>query len=235
MASPSVASRSKQISRAADTDDVVMVRALEFAAWAKRHARIIMVVAGLTAAVVGGLLWYYWIYKPQQSAKAGVELMRLENRVDPANPTLAERDLRDFARRFDGTAEADQARLVLARIHLQANAPKKAVPVLQEMDADYERPLGAQAGLLLGAAQAESGDREAGIRTYLRVADEAEASFYRDEALTRAAILRQQSANYAGAAEIWRRLLGNAKEGTLQRSIYEMRLAEAEGMALGKK
>jgi len=235
MASPSVASRSKQISRVAETDDVVMARALEFAAWAKRHARIIMIVAGLTAAVVGGLVWYYWVYKPQQAARAGVEFMRLESRVDPANPALAERDLNDFARRFDGTAEADQARLLLARIHLQANAPKKAVPVLQQVEADYERPLGAQAGLLLGAAQAESGDREAGVRTFLAVADKSESSFYREEALTRAAIIRQQAGNYAGAAELWRRLLQDAKEGTLQRSVYEMRVAEAEGMALGKK
>lgn len=235
MASPSVASRSKQISRAADTDDVVMARALEFAAWAKRHARMVMIVAGLAAALVGGLIWYYWVHKPQQAARAGTEFMSLERRVDPANPALAERDLRDFARRFDGTAEADQARLLLAKIHLQANAPKKAVPVLQEVDAKYQRPLGAQAGLLLGAAQSEAGDREAAIRAYLQVADQAESAYYREEALTSAALLRQQSGNYAGAAELWRRLVEGAEEGSLQRSIFEMRLAEAEGMALGKK
>lgn len=231
MASPSLASRSKQTGRPpSDTDDVVMARAIEFAAWARKHARIVIGTAIVSAVVVGGLIWYYRFERPRVAAKASVEFMQVE-RTAAGNPALAERDLRAFIQRFGGTPEADQARLLLARQHLEANAPKNAIPVLQAVEADYERPLGAQAGLLLGAAQAQAGNRDAAIATYLRVADEAENAFHREEALSEAALLRQQAGNHAGAAELWRRLVEGAEEGSIQRSIYEMRLAEAEGRA----
>lgn len=233
MASPSVASRSKQPVRSGpDTDDVVLARALEFAAWAKRNRNAVIIGAVLAAVLVGGFI-YYRFYEADRAERAAVQFIQVEQVAAAGNPALAERDLTDFIRRFDGTVEADQARLMLARIHLEAGEPAEALPVLQAVEAGADTPVGAQAGLLLGAAQAQAGNTGAAVASYLEVANEADVPYFQEEALTSAALLRQQAGEHAGAAELWRRLVEMSEEGSLQRSIYEMRLAEAEGRALG--
>jgi hypothetical protein len=72
------------------------------------------------------------------------------------------------------------------------------------------------------------------VATYTRVADEARLDFVREEALNSAALLREQAGDYTRAAELYRQLIGMTEEGSFQRSLYEMRLAEAEGRARGQ-
>lgn len=235
MASPSVASRSKQSARAAaGSDDIVAARALELAAWARRNARIVVATTVVVGAILGGAIWYYFFHQPQREARAAVQFQQVERTVAAGNPTLAQRDLEAFVRRFDGTVQADEARLMLARQYLETNQAAKAIPVLNEVSADVDNPLGAQAGLLLGAAQAQANQVDAAIQSLLGVANGSETLYYQQEALSDAALLHQQAGRYREAAELWRRLVGTAEEGSLERSVYEMRLAEAEGRALAK-
>ena len=235
MASPSVASRSKQSARAAAaTDDVILARALEFSAWAKRNARMVIAATVVGAVVIGLVLWYSLFYQPQRAEKASIQLMQVEQNVLAGNATLAERDLTDFIRRFDGTVQADEARLMLARQYLEAGAAQKAIPVLRAVDQGLKTPVGAQARLLLGGALGQAGQREEAVRTYLEVADGARADFYRQEALSDAALLQQQAGDFQGAAELWRRLVAMTEEDSAERAVYEMRLAEAEGRAQAK-
>ncbi len=90
-----------------------------------------------------------------------------------------------------------------------------------------DSPVGVQAALLLAAAQASAGNPAEAIATYLRVADGAELGFRRAEALTSAATLRAQAGDFAGAADLYGRAVELTEEGSLERSIYEMRRAEA--------
>lgn len=233
MASPSVASRSKQSARSIEADDAVLARALQFSTWARQNARVIIALALLAAAGVGGYI-YYRIYQAQRAERAAIRFMEVERTALSGNATLAQRDLADFARRYDGTDEADEARLMLAKSYLDAGQPKKAVPVLQDVSDDLDSPIGVQGAQLLATTQAQSGDREAAVRTYQRIADGATMEFQRDDALQNAALLREQAGNWAGAAELWRKLVDGSKENSFQRSLYEMRLAEAEGHAQGK-
>lgn len=231
MASPSVAPRSKTASRIADSDDVVMARALQLSVWARRNARVIIIASGVTLVLVAAYLYYR--YEQAQSAeRAAVAFMQVEQTAASGNATLATRDLQDFVRRYGGTVEADQARLLLARTHLEAGKPQEAATVLRQVEESPRETLGAQAALLLGVAQNQAGDRQAAIDTYLRVADAAELEYQREEALQRAALLRQEGGDHAGAAELFRRLVAMAEEGSFERSVYEMRLAEAEGRAV---
>ncbi|HEX2191048.1 MAG TPA: tetratricopeptide repeat protein, partial [Longimicrobiaceae bacterium] len=230
MASPSVASHSKTSSRVADTDDVVMARAVQLSVWARRNAKIIIIAAVVALVLVGGYLFYRYS-QAQTAERAAVAFMQVEQTAASGNATLATRDLQDFVRRFSGTTEADQARLLLARTHLEAGKPQEAVTVLQQVEEGPGEPLGARAALLLGIAQNQAGNRQAAVDTYLRVADAAELEYLREEALQQAALLRQQAGDHAGAAELFRRLVGMAEEGSFERSVYEMRLAEAEGRA----
>ena len=57
---------------------------------------------------------------------------------------------------------------------------------------------------------------------------------YQVQALQNAAILRSGKGDFAGAAELYRRLVEMQEEGTMDRQLYEMRLAEAEARAAAK-
>lgn len=232
MASPSVASRSKQSARIGDSDDVVMARAIQFTTWARRNAKVVIAVTVVVAVAVFGFLWYR-LQEQQRAERAAVQFLQVQQTAATGNATLAQRDLQDFARRFSGTVEADQARLMLARIHLEANEPAKALPVLQAVERDVGTPVGSQAAMLLGVAQNQAGNRDQAVETYLRVAGGADLKYIREEALSEAALLRQQAGDHAGAAELYRRLVEMQEEGSFARSLYEMRLAEAEGRAQG--
>ncbi|MDP9349333.1 MAG: tetratricopeptide repeat protein, partial [Gemmatimonadota bacterium] len=215
MASPSVASRSQKSARAAGSEDVIAARALEFADWAKRNARLVIGTTVLLGAILAGLVYYYYFDKPRREEKAAVQFMQLERTAMAGNPALAQKELDTFIRRYDGTVQADEARLMLARQYLESNQPAKAIPVLNEVSGGVDTPLGAQAGLLLGAAQAQAKQVDAAIQSLLRVADGSETLFYQQEALSDAALLHQQARRHREAAELWRRLAGTAEEGSM--------------------
>lgn len=230
MAAQSIASRSRPPHRP-DTDDVVLSRALEFSNWARNNVRVIVIGAVLAAVVVGGLL-YYRMYRADRMERAATEYMQLEQTAAAGNPALAQRELESFATRYEGTPYADEARIALAQLHLQAGRAEEAIAAAQPVAADIGgSPVGSQAALLLGAAQAASGDPEAAIRTYLRVADQANLPFRRIEALSAAALLRSEAGDFAGAAELYARAVRLSDEGSLERSMYEMRMAEAQARA----
>jgi predicted negative regulator of RcsB-dependent stress response len=232
MSAQSLASRSRA-SQNPGSDDVVLARALAFSAWAKNNIRLIVIGAVIAVVVVGGLL-YYRMYQADRLERAATEFMQLEQTLASGNAQLAQRDLERFATRFEGTPYADEARLALARIHLQEGRAAEAIAALQPAADDLGAPVGAQAAMLLAAAQASAGNTEAAIQTYLQIADEAELPFRQTEALTSAALLRSQAGDFAGAAELFGRAAALAEEGSLERSIYEMRQAEAQAKAAAK-
>jgi predicted negative regulator of RcsB-dependent stress response len=233
MAAPSVASSRARNTASVTDDDVVMVRALQLSTWARRNARVVMGIAAVTLLAVAAYLFYGY-QKRQSEERASIAYSQVERTALSGNATLAQRDLQDFIRRFDGTVQADQARLLLAKVHLDAGKARDAVTVLEAVDEGPGTPVGAQAAMLLGAAQNQAGNRQAAIQSYLRVADAAELDYEKESALSEAAILRQEGGDFAGAAELFRRLRDMAEEGSPERTVYEMRLAEAEGRALGK-
>lgn len=234
MASPSVASsRTRNTASTVSDDDVVMVRALQLSEWARRNARVVIGVSAI--AIVAVLAYLFYGYQKRQSEeRASIAFSQVEQTALSGNATLAQRDLTTFIRRFDGTVQADQARLLLAKVHLDAGKAREAVTVLQAVDEGPGTPVGAQGAMLLGAAQNQAGNRQAAIASYLRVAEAAELEYQQEAALAEAALVRQQGGDFAGAAELYRRLMGMAEEGSFDRSLYEMRLAEAEGRALAK-
>jgi predicted negative regulator of RcsB-dependent stress response len=234
MASPSVASsRTRNTAHTVSDDDVVMVRALQLSEWARRNARVVIGVSAI--AIVAVLAYVFYGYQKRQSEeRASIAFSQVEQTALSGNATLAQRDLTTFIRRFDGTVQADQARLLLAKVHLDAGKAREAVTVLQAVEEGPATPVGAQGAMLLGAAQNQAGNRQAAIASYLRVAEAAKLQYQQEAALAEAALVRQQGGDFAGAAELYRRLIGMVEEGSFDRSMYEMRLAEAEGRALAK-
>lgn len=230
----SIASRSRRPQGVSDADDVFIARTLQFTAWARRNARLVIAAAVVALLLIAGALYYRWD-RANRLERAATEFMFLEQTAASGNVALATRDIQQFIQRFDGTPYADEARVLLGQLHLQQGEPQQAVEALRELQGRIRRsPVGAQGALLLGSAQAAAGDTAAAVATYTRVADEARLDFQREEALSSAALLHEQSGDYARAAELYRQLIAMTEEGSFQRSLYEMRLAEAEGRARGQ-
>lgn len=234
MAAQSVASRSRQ-SRPADGDDILLSRALEFSNWARANIRMIVGVALVLAVLVGGLI-VWRMTRAERLERAAAEYMMVEQQVAVGNVSLAQQELSRFAVRYDGTPYADEARLLLAQLYLQEGNTQQAIEAVRGPAGRVRRsPVGAQAGMLLGAAQQAAGDQAAAEATYLRVAEQAEMSFRRQEALNAAAALREETGDFAGAAELYGRVAQMAEPGSMERTISEMRQTEAAARAAGSQ
>jgi predicted negative regulator of RcsB-dependent stress response len=233
MAAQPAASRKKP-SAFADSDDAFTARALEFADWSRRNIRLIIGVVVALTVIVGGLL-YYRMYQAQREERAAVEFANVEQTAASGNLALAKRDLEAYVRRYEGSSHGDEASLALAQVYLSQDSAAKAVEVLQGAPARIDDSVvGPQAALLLGAAQQGAGNADGAIQTYLTVADEADLKMYQVQALQNAAMLRGEKGDFAGAAELYGRLVELMEEGSMDRQLYEMRLAEAEARAAAK-
>lgn len=216
---------------APESEDALVVRALEFSAWAKRNIRLIGAAAVVALVVVGGLI-YWRMYRQDRLDRAASEFVQLQQTAASGNTALAARDMEQYVQRFEGTVYAEEARLALAQLHLQQDSAARAVEVLSGAASRVSSsPLGAQAALLLAAAQQAVGDDAAALATYMAVADNADMSFRRIAALEAAAQLQATSGEHAAAADLYRRLVEMSDENSPERRLYEMRLAEEEARA----
>ena len=223
MASSTVA-RSRQPHRQVNSEDAMAMRAAELAAWARRNVRMIIAIAAVALVVVGGLLvWKYT--QAQKRAAAGERLLALS--ANPATLTAAgTRELEQFIRQYDGTPEANEARLMLAQSLLDAGQPRQAIPHLQRVAEDRSH-LASQAAMMLGSAYAQAGDRNAAIRAYQQAADRARMKYQKFEALGQVAVQHEAAGNWRGAADVYRGLLAESEEGSQQATVIGMRLTEA--------
>ena len=230
MASPSVASRPDRHHNV-DPDDVVLQRAMAMSDWGRRNARVIMGLAALALVLVGGFLYYRYL-QASNAARAGAAFMAIQQEAE-SNPAAAKGRLNTFITEHDGTPDADVARLTLASLHLTEGKPREAVAAVQPL-AGSGSPLAVQGKLLLGSAQAQAGDRNAAIASYLAAAEATDLDYLKAQALDRAATLREQGNDFKGAAELYRQIVEMAPKGSMDRSVAEMRLAEVEARARGR-
>jgi predicted negative regulator of RcsB-dependent stress response len=231
MSAQSVAPRSRS-SRPVEQDDVVLARAIEFSNWARANIRLIVGVAVALAVVVGGLLWWR-ADRDARLERAATEFMFMEQQVMAGTPA-AQQELERYVARFSGTPYADEASVLLGQVHLQQGNAQGAIDALRDPATRIRRsPVGAQAAMLMAAAQQQAGDVQGAEATYLRVGDQAEMSFRQMEALMAAATLREEAGNHAGAAELYGRLAAMSEVGSMDRSVFEMRRAEATALAGG--
>jgi predicted negative regulator of RcsB-dependent stress response len=230
MSAQSVSTRSRP-ARPVDSDDVVITRAIEFTNWARANIRLIVAGAVILAVVVGGLL--FWRFqRADRMERAAMEFQMVEQQVATGNVSVVQQELARYVSRFSGTTYADEAAILLGQLYLQEGNAEAAIGALEEPAGRVRRStMGAQAALLMAAAQQAAGDAAGAEATYLRVADEAPMLFRQQEALNAAAALRESTGNHAGAAELYGRLAQLAEPGSMDRSVYEMRQAEASALA----
>lgn len=230
MASSTVA-RSRLPQSKLDSDDALALRAAELSAWARRNVRMIIGIAAVALVVVGGLVvWKYT--QAQQRAAAGERLLAMS--ANPALLTAAgTRELETFIGQYDGTPEANEARLLLGQSLLDQGQPAKAIPHLQKV-AGGGSGLASQASMMLGSTYAQTGDRPAAIRAYQQAADKSGMKYQKFEALGQAAVQHEAAGNHKAAADIYRALLAESEVGSQQATIIEMRMTEALARAPGR-
>jgi predicted negative regulator of RcsB-dependent stress response len=221
----------RRVHRDADaSDDVVAERLFALLAWSRRNARALIVtgtvvVGGSVAAIV------YGNAQRVTRAQAAARLNEVRTTAASGNQALAIRDLEAFLQRFGRTAAAQEARMLLAQLHLDAGEPAKAIEILAPMAARADQSIGASAGILLGIAYEHNGNAQQAEATFLRVGERAAMDFQRREALEHAARLRLEQGQPDKAAELYQRLRDQAPVGSPGRAIYELRLAEVRARA----
>lgn len=218
---------SRRVHRQSHDEDAFVAAALESTAWAKTHSRALTLAAIVAALAIGGFL-YLQNFQKVKSNNAALELTTVRQTVLQGNRQLAERDLQAYLRKFSGTSAADEARLMLAQIQLEEGKPVEAARTIEDMANNPGKAGGASAALLLGAAHEASKRTDQAEEVYLRVADKARFGFEKREALERAAALRVNQGNPAGAAQLYEQAMNTYPEDAPERSIYQMRMAEVQ-------
>lgn len=221
-------------------EDALSARLIAATEWF-RHNNQVAVIAGIVLAIAIAAGLYYYDFRQDVRMQATEEFERIQQTVVGVGDTqTALTELQTFLDRFGDTPLAPEARLLLAEAHLHEGSPEQAIQTLEPVAGNLGRPISIQAAFLLGAAYEEAdryGDAE---NIYLRIADEAELTFQIRNALADAARVRASGEDYAGAAELYRRVLDTFEDdqqgGTTasgDRATYQLRLAEMEAKANG--
>ncbi len=166
---------------------------------------------------------------------AAVELDRVRGTVQAGNVQVARQDLQKFIQSFGNTPSGKEAKLLLGQVQLQSGEAQNAIPTLKPLADDVESTIGYNAALMLASAYELNKQNDQADRTYLRIADQARFDYQTREALDRAARLRDDSGNHAGAIELYERIIAtfdlNDVDSTPERNAYEMRLSELRAQA----
>ncbi|MEX2283694.1 MAG: tetratricopeptide repeat protein [Gemmatimonadota bacterium] len=220
----------RRVHRVAHDEDTFVSSVLGGTAWAQTHGRHIIIGAVIAVILVVGFMYVRTTGAARRDL-AAQELSRVRATMQTGNMQLAQQDLEGYIRRFGSTDAGAEAKIMLAQVYLQGNQPQKAIEPLESLAGNVDTPAGFTAAMLLAAAYEEGKQFDQADRTYLRVADDARFDFQKREALDRAARVRAEQGNLAGAIELYERTLttyGDEDDPQTagERNAYEMRLAE---------
>ena len=220
-----------RVRRERHDEDVFVESVLEGSAWAKHHGRTLL-YAGIAAFAILAVAIYYRNWQQTTKVKAEEELGAVRQTVVSGNKQLAATDLKKFIAKYGKTPAGDEARTMLAQTHLSMNQPQEAVKAIEPIADDIDE--GAAPAFLLAGAYEALKQTDKAEETYLRIAEKARFGFEKREALDRAAGMRLDKGNTAGAIELYNRALETLEKDSPERAIYEMRIAEVRGAAPGK-
>jgi predicted negative regulator of RcsB-dependent stress response len=116
--------------------------------WFSLHSRKVgWIAAGLALLAVGG--WFYIRSQDLKSQRAETAYYEAQRSVFSGNYPLAESDLKKVITRYDGTAAADEARLLLAQVLFNQGKHQQGVDELKRADMSDSKNFEASAHLVL--------------------------------------------------------------------------------------
>ena len=222
--------RRRQRDKDHDPDDIFIAKTLEISKWAENNQQLLTVgIVALILLVAGAL--YYGNYRDSLSQQAGNQLEQIHQTIALQDREGAKSELSTFLQRFDGTAYAGEARLLLGELYLETGEPQQALAVLEPLAGSPRDPLELQAATLLAAAYEQEGRTDDAEEMYLTIADRSDLDFQVRGALESAARIRANAGDTEGAIALYQRILDDLPEEAQNRGFYQMRLAELEATA----
>lgn len=215
-------------------EDAFVEKILQATTWAQHNLGTVIVTAVVLGLGIAGIL-YYRNYQATVREQAAVELQRLGNQLGAVDePTTVQR-LESFVDRYGGTVAADEARLLLARVRLDAGQAAAAIEALQPVADEHaaDTPLGYAARSLLATAGEAQGELERALRLYAELGEEARLPFQRRRALGERGRLLLQAGRFAEAAALYEELAGRAAaaDAPEEAAFYRLRYGEARALA----
>jgi predicted negative regulator of RcsB-dependent stress response len=206
---------------------------LQFANWAQRNTRAL--ILGLAAAaIVIFAVKYYIDYKQRVRDVAATELRNIRMVLEAGQPDQVIEQLRTYIVQFDGTTYAREARVLLAHSLLLGNRAAEAIdPARQAVDALGDDLLSLRAGFLLAAAYEEVADTGSAIAVYQQIGRDVDMRVQRTRALEAAARLLDARGDYPNAVAIYERLAELTPEEAPAQAFYLMRAAEMRAKLAG--
>ena len=220
------ASRRKPVEKH-DEEDAFIEKVLEITAWSREH-RQLLITSGILLAIAIASIAYYANYRIVVRNQAVNELEEIQQTLGLGDPESSIGRLNSFIARFGDSPYVLEARLVLGQIQLEAARPDEAITALAPAVRDLTEPVGVQATFLLATAYEQAQRPEDAEDLYLRIGDATSLDFHFENALGGAARIRAARGDFAGAAQLYQRILGTLDEGDPVYGLYQMRLAEAE-------
>jgi predicted negative regulator of RcsB-dependent stress response len=215
-----------RVHRTANDEDLFVASVMESSVWAKTHGRTLL-IGGVILFVLLAAGIYYRNYRATLHERAAADLNQVRQTVLSGNKQLAVSDLKSYVSKYGSTPSGAEARTMLAQMHLSLGQPQEAVTTIQPLADDVAKAPSA-AFLLAGAYEALN-QLDKAEQTYLEIADKARFGFEKREALERAANLRAEKGNTAGAVELYDQALETLPEDSPDRGVYEMRINEVKG------
>lgn len=211
-------------------DDAFLRAVTRLMGWATANRTAVTAGAVLLVLVAAGGL-YYVNYRQGLEERAATRLQEIQATLQSGQASQQPvTTLQRYVDRFSGTRPAREARLLLARLHLQNGNPEQALRSLEPLsDAPPDTPTGYTVGLLRAAAHRDAGDRERALAIYSELAEKSRFAFQRHEAADRKARILIEAGRLQEALRIYRRLTEKTseQEGT---GRYAVRLGEVRAM-----
>jgi predicted negative regulator of RcsB-dependent stress response len=196
--------------------------------WARKNLRALLLGTAGVAVIALGIL-YYVNFKATVREQAAADLARL--RMSAAAPEVVIPDVETFVGRYEGTAAADEARVLLGRLYLESGRAADAVAALQSVTDAPGRPVGFAARSLLASALEASGDMDGAIATWETLGSRARFAFQRRDARASVARLRAERGELAEAIAIYEQIAEEAEDDgdPTSAAVYRIRLGELQG------
>src|SRR5690606_22499789 len=143
----------------ASDDDRFVHSVLRGSAWARENARTLIVAGAVIVALVIGFL-VYRNYSNAREIGAANALNDLRTTVASGNVPLALRDGEALVSRYNGTEAANEARVMLGYLYLQASHPQQPGDVLGLVVRAVNSPLRFIAAMMMAAAYEAAGQKD---------------------------------------------------------------------------
>jgi tetratricopeptide (TPR) repeat protein len=208
-----------------EQDDAFVAHAIDFSEWTGIHRQALtLIVVAVGLLVAGGI--YYMNFQGAMTIQAVNRLESIHQTIAISAVEDAKAQLSTFLDQFDGTDQAQEAVILLGRLHLESGDAAVAISVLERADLGFRDPLGIQGNSLLARAYESQGRWPEAEATFLEVADRSAFDFEIRRALESAARARRRQQNHDGAAELYERILATFDDDDPAKDLYELRLAE---------